>query len=68
MIFLERTQRARGDGVGDYARQCEAPGCFHSGRYTARFLGAYDVRLCASCRAAWAKAWDDAKTNWQEAA
>ena len=47
---------------------CEAPGCHNSGRYVATFLGAYDVRLCASCRTEWARAWDDAKHNWREAA
>lgn len=59
--------RKAAPGAHSHAR-CEAPGCGRSGRYVARFLGGYDTRLCSHCRNEWAKAWDDAKRNWQEAA
>lgn len=61
------TERKPVPGSHSHA-MCDALGCNHSGRYIARFLDSYDVRLCASCRTAWAKAWHDARTNWQATA
>lgn len=68
--IIQRTVRHQGDGVGERTPQCQHPGCFHSGRFIARFLdsGMYDVRLCAAHRAEYAQAWDDAKSNWSATA
>lgn len=67
MIVFQRAHRRGGEGVGEYARQCEAPGCFHSGRFIFRLLD-YDTRLCKKCADEWSAAYENARTNWAEAA
>lgn len=47
---------------------CHAPGCTRSARFVMIFLGTEHVILCKRCAAEWSKAYDNALTNWAEAA
>lgn len=68
--IIERRVRKTGDGVGERTPQCAHPGCLRAGRFIARFLDSamYDVRLCSQHRVEYAQAWNDALSDWQEAA
>lgn len=62
MIVIERSRRRNGEGVGERTRQCEVPGCFHSGRFIFRVLD-HDTRLCKKCADEWTVAYENARTN-----
>lgn len=67
MIVTERPRRQPTQGVGDYARQCEAAGCNHSARFEMVILGSH-TSLCKACVESWREAYDNALYNWGETA
>lgn len=67
MIVTERPRRRPTQGIGEYARQCEAAGCTRSARFDMVILGT-KTPLCKACAESWSTAYENGRTNWQETA
>jgi hypothetical protein len=66
MELRERPRRKPAEGVGSYARQCEAPGCTSSARFDMVLLDTEHTLLCKGCAQAWADAYEHALRGWPD--
>lgn len=59
MLIVQRKVRQNGHPVW-----CSNPGCHHSARFQAIWLGTEYDALCTKCAATWREAYDNALSNW----